>query len=174
MKVAVRSPQLFDRIILVNPASSFNQRPWLPWGAELTGWIPQSIYRGVAVWLLPFLANLGRIHERDRRALLDAIHSVPQKTVIWRLSLIKDFHIDPSQLSCLSQPVMLIAGASDRLLPSVAEAQHLTTCLPDAKVVVLPHSGHACLLEEKVNLFEIMKTHNFLESRDKASLFSAS
>jgi hypothetical protein len=39
---------------------------------------------------------------------------------------------------------------------------------------ILPPSGHACLLEEDVNLFEIMKAQNFLECRDKASLFSAS
>lgn len=174
MKVAVASPQLFDRIILVNPASSFNQRPWLHWGSHLTGWIPQSIYQGSAVWLLPFLANLGRINERDRRALLDAIHFVPQKTVIWRLSLIRDFHIDETQLRCLTQPVLVIAGGSDQLLPSVAEAQYLTNCIAQAKKVILPYSGHACLLEEDVNLFEIMKAQKFLEHRDKASLLSAS
>lgn len=174
MKVAVRSPELFDRIILVNPASSFNQRPMLGWGAQLTGWIPHPVYRGSAVWLLPFLANLGRTDESDRRALLDAIHSVPQKTVIWRLSLITDFHVDETQLRQLTQPVMLIAGGSDRLLPSVAEAKRLTTCFPNAQMVVLPHSGHACLLEAEVNLFEIIKAHNFLETRDKPSVLSAS
>jgi predicted alpha/beta superfamily hydrolase len=34
VKVALKSPDLFERIILVNPATSFNQRPLLRLGAH--------------------------------------------------------------------------------------------------------------------------------------------
>ncbi|MBD1931207.1 MULTISPECIES: alpha/beta fold hydrolase [Cyanophyceae] len=167
MKVALRSPKLFDRMILVNPASSLNQRPWLRLGSQLTHLVPELIYRLGAVWLLPFLAHLERILPSDRQALLDAVRSVPPKTIVWRISLVRDFHMEESKLRSLDLPVLAIAGGADRLLPSVAEAQHLASVLPNAKMLVLPRCGHACLLEADVNLYEIMKAENFLESREK-------
>src|SRR6478672_4128964 len=70
IKVALRSPHLFDRLILVNPASSFNQRAWLNWGSLVSGWLPEVLYRIGSVWLLPFLAALERMTKSDARALL--------------------------------------------------------------------------------------------------------
>jgi pimeloyl-ACP methyl ester carboxylesterase len=75
--------------------------------------------------------------------------------------------MEESKLRSLNLPVLAIAGGADRLLPSVAEAQHLASVLPNAKMLVLPRCGHACLLEADVNLYEIMKAENFLESREK-------
>lgn len=164
LKVALFAPHLFDRIILVNPATSFNQRPWLCWGAQLNRLVPENLYGVSALALLPFLSNLARIAPSDRRALLKAMQSVPAKTANWRISLVSEFDLNETPLRQLTQPVLVIAGAADRLLPSVLEAERLVNCLPNAEMVVLPHSGHACLLEIDVNLFEIMKSHNFLEA----------
>lgn len=163
LKVALKSPELFDRIILINPATSFNERPLLRLGAHLGPWMPDFFYPISAVALLPFLSALGRIAPSDRRALLNAMQSVPPKTVNWRVCMVIDFDVDETQLHRLTQPVLLVAGAADRLLPSVSEAKRLVKLLPDAKMVVLRHSGHTCLLEMDVNLFEIMKSENFLE-----------
>jgi len=173
IKVALRSPHLFDRLILVNPASSFNRRAWLNWGSLVSGWLPEVLFRVGSVWLLPFLAALERMTRIETRALLDAMQSVPPKTVIWRLALIRDFQVDPKQLRKISQPVLLIAGDADKLLPSVEEIERLATYLPDSQTVVLPNSGHTCLLEADVNLYKIMKSQDFLESRDEAFLDSA-
>ncbi|HEY9872477.1 MAG TPA: alpha/beta hydrolase [Candidatus Obscuribacterales bacterium] len=173
MKVALRSPQLFDRIILVNPASSFNHQPCLRWGSQLTYWVPEFLYRVGSIGLVAFLASLGRIAPADRQALFDAVRSVPQKTALWRVSLVREFDVDETQLRGITPPVLVIAGGADHLLPSVDEATRLVSCLPDAKMVVLPDCGHACLLEADVNLYEIMKSQNFLENREKAFLASA-
>jgi pimeloyl-ACP methyl ester carboxylesterase len=69
--------------------------------------------------------------------------------------------------------VLLIGGAADRLLPSVQEVERLAELLPNAKIVVLPDSGHTCLLETDINLFEIIKSQNFLEA-DVRELANAS
>ena len=172
IKVALRSPHLFDRLILVNPASSFNQRAWLNWGSLVSGWLPEVLYRIGSVWLLPFLAALERMTKSDARALLEAMQSVPPKTVIWRLSLIREFHVDPTELLKILQPALLIAGDADQLLPSVAEIKRLAAWLPYSQTVVLPRSGHACLLEADINLYKILKDQNFLEKRDQALIDS--
>lgn len=162
MKVALYAPELFDRIILVNPASSFRSRPWILWGSQLSRYLPESIYQLSALALMPILANLGLIAPEDREALFTAVKSVPQRTSVWRLSLLSEFKIPDEQFQRLTQPVLLLASSSDRLLPSLAEAERLAALLPNVKRVILPHSGHACLLEANVNLYEILKTHNFL------------
>ncbi|MBW4427311.1 MAG: alpha/beta hydrolase [Nostoc desertorum CM1-VF14] len=164
MKVAIQTPHLFKRIILINPASSFRLRPWLNWASQLTYLVPSELYDVGALGLLPFLASLQRISRSDRHELLKTMRSVPSETVLWRLSLLREFEVDQEQLSRLTQPVLLIAGGSDRLLPSVTEVKRIGNILPNTKIVVLPHCGHACLLEEDINLYEILKDNDFLES----------
>jgi pimeloyl-ACP methyl ester carboxylesterase len=163
MKVAVASPQLFDRIILVNPASSMLLRPWLLWGSQLAQFVPSSLYHLGALGLLPFIAALGDMSPGDRQDLLKIMRSVPPETVLWRLSLLREFDVDDTELRRLTQPMLVIASALDRLLPSMTEARRLVKILPNAQMVVLPYSGHACLLEADINLYEIMEAENFLD-----------
>lgn len=165
IKVAIQTPELFKRIILINPASSFHLRPWLNWASQLSYLVPSGLYDVGALGLLPFLASLPRISQSDRHELLKTMRSIPPETVHWRLSLLREFEVDDKQLDRLTQPVLLIAGASDRLLPSVTEVKRIANILPNNKIVVLPHCGHACLLEQDTNLYEILKDNDFLESK---------
>ena len=174
LQVATQAPQLFDRLILVNPASSFKRRPWIQWGSSLARWLPEPWYQVSSVGLLPFLASFGRILPEDRHALLEAVQSVPQKTSIWRLALLNEFEIEDKRLRCLTQPVLLLGSAGDRLLPSLAEVERLAEIFPNVTSVVLPDSGHACLLEADINLYEIMRQHNFLAHQDHLTLFTSS
>jgi pimeloyl-ACP methyl ester carboxylesterase len=164
MKVAVKAPELFTRIILVNPASSLQLRPLFAWSSQFSSLVPSCFYRFGAVGLLPFLASLGRITKSDRHDLLKVVRSVPPETVIWRIALIRDFNVSEVQLRQLTQPVLVIASAQDRLLPSMAEAERLLGVLPDAQLVVLPYSGHACLIESETNLYKIMRSQHFLDA----------
>ena len=162
MSVATTAPQLFKGMVLVNPASSFNQQPILSWGINLTRWIPEWLHRNSAVGLLPFLAALDRMENSDRKALLNAMKSLPQEVVSWRLSLLQEFFIPPSQCNQFEQPTLIIASNRDRLLPSVKEASKLVNLFPNSKREILPHSGHACLLETETNLTDILVKHDFL------------
>lgn len=174
LKVIEKAPELFDRIILVNPASSFQQRPFLAWGAVGTGFIPEPLYRSSTVLILPFLAAMGRIEAADRRALLNAMKSVPPQTVRWRISLLDQFKVDPKRLEAVTTPVLFLAAASDRMLPSKQEAQRLSHLFPTSQVVILPNSGHTCLLERENRLCDILQEANFLEKRAFDQLCAAS
>ena len=168
IKVALKAPQLFNRIILVNPASAFHRRPWLNWASQLVYLVPPCFFEFSAIGLLPFLASLGLVDREIRHDLLKAMRLVPPVTVLWRLSLIKEFDdVDENQLRRITQPVLLIASALDRLLPSVTEARYLVKSLPKAKMVVLPYSGHACLVESAINLYQIMQEEDFLDFSTK-------
>lgn len=77
--------------------------------------------------------------------------------------MLRGFDVTEAQFKSILQPTLLIASGRDRLLPSFSEAERLARLLPNAKVQVLPHSGHACLLETQVDLLEIMKSNSFLD-----------
>ncbi|MCW6051549.1 alpha/beta hydrolase [Microcoleus sp. A2-C5] len=174
MKIVLEAPQLCDRLILVNPASSFRQQPWVQWGSYLTQWLPANLYPLSVIGLLPMLASLGKIARDDRRALLEAMQAVPQNTSVWRLALVRSFDVDENQLRAIEQPTLVIASGADRLLPSLAEAKLLVKVIPNAEMVMLANSGHACLLETDVDLYAIVQAHNFLtESEENLSLVSS-
>lgn len=161
MQVSTRVPQLVSRLILVNSASCFHERPLLGWGVPFTGMMPELIYRFSASILLPFLIAPHKVEPCDRNALCRAMKSVSPQTVSWRLSLLKNFSLPENQLRRLVQPTLLIAGGADRLLPSADEAERLSKGLPQAYKVILPESGHACLLEKDIQLYEIIKAAKF-------------
>jgi pimeloyl-ACP methyl ester carboxylesterase len=163
MQVAAIAPQLFKRLVLVNPASSFNRRPWIAWGSHISRYLPELAYRFSSVAFLPLLASFDRIGEIDRQALIRAVRSVPQKTSIWRMALLHQFQV-PKSLRQFTQPTLILASADDRLLPSLPEAYRLKRVFRNAQVVILPYSGHTCLLETDVNLHQIMSSHGFLEA----------
>ena len=165
MKVAVLAPELFDRLILVNPASSFNRRPWIGWGAQVSRHLPESVYQWSSVSFLPLLAAFDQILPLDRQALVEAVKSVPQATSVWRMELLRQFELPIEKLRSLSIPTLILASAKDRLLPSLVEGYRLKVAFQNAEVVVLPESGHTCLLELDVNLYQILEQHKFLENQ---------
>ena len=165
LKTALTAPDLITKLILVNPASCFSQLPILNWGVGLISWFPSWIHPYSAAGLLPFLVRLNRISDCDRDRLIESMKSVPLHVIGWRLSLLKDFEVADEQLRSLHIPSLIVAGAADGLLPSVKEAQKLANLLPQAKMTVLPQSGHACLLETEINLYQILKQQNFIQAK---------
>ncbi len=162
LKLAAYSHDLFDRMILINPASSFSRQPIMGWGSTVVQWLPASLYQISTIGLLPFLIASERIAPQNRNRLLTVMQSVTAKSAAWRLSLLNDFNLDEIPLHEIPQPVLIMASEADRLLPSVTEADRLVRYLPNAMKILLPDSGHACLLERELRLEEILGYWGFL------------
>lgn len=158
LRLAAHFPHLCDRLILVNPASSANRQPWMGWGASITQRLPNPLYRLSTLGLLPLLIEPQRVPVSNQKALLKAMQSVSPPSAAWRLSLLHQFILEDLPLERIEQPVMVLASGSDRLLPSVAEAQRITKYLPNAQTILLPRSGHACLLETEVRLSRLLQS----------------
>ena len=168
IKLAIKVPELCDRLILVNPASSFQQRIWMRWSVSLTSLIPPNLYQAGCIALLPFLAALDRIDRADCQDLLQAMQSVEFPTAMWRISLLDRFKVSVEQLQQINQPTLVISSGSDRLLPSEAEGKLLTRFIPDSRIHFIPQGGHAVLLERDVNLYDILDKTGFLPTIDRA------
>lgn len=161
LKLIENQPSLFDRLILINPASSFQKRSWLNLGSVITQVIPDFIYFNSTSILLPFLAKLERIKPHLHQDLLTAMQSISPKTVSWRISLLNQFNVINFKLRNFTRPVLIIASALDDILPSTEEASRLSLLFPNTQLKILPFSGHSCLLEKDINLYEILKQFNF-------------
>ncbi|WOD38726.1 alpha/beta hydrolase [Nodosilinea sp. E11] len=162
LRVVALAPALASHLILVNSASSFHRFPWFHWVASLTTWVAPPLYQGSTLGSLPMMADLSRMGVANREALIRAIGTVSQASTAWRLNLLSQFRLEPLRLHRVKAHTLLVASLSDRLLPSLEEAQRLATLLPNPRIYPLPHSGHISLLEDGVNLKAILSAVGFL------------
>jgi pimeloyl-ACP methyl ester carboxylesterase len=161
LQVVMQASHLIDRLILVNSATAFRQFIWSSWAAKTLRWLPDSSFPLACSILMPFLTNLERVAPHDSQALLSAMQSVGYTVASQRIELLHRFYAGDDSYRQITQPTLLIAGGSDRLLPSAKESRRLAALIPDATVHLLPYSGHTCLLEQDVNLADIMASYNF-------------
>ncbi|WP_013334698.1 alpha/beta fold hydrolase [Gloeothece verrucosa] len=162
LKILQQEPELFDRIILINPASSFHRVPWLNLGSYLLPWTPKIIYDLSSILTVPCLAPLNRLSSQSRQALLKATRSAPKATAAKRLALLREFRVSENQLQKITKPVLLIASKGDLILPSLSEIKRLAPYFKDVKTITLPNSGHACLAQTNVNLRLLLQKAEFL------------
>jgi pimeloyl-ACP methyl ester carboxylesterase len=156
MQVAGQMKNQVNKLVLINPASSFVRLPWLTEGSALSSLLPDNMYPLSTRILASFLVNPDRVTARDRQSLLDAMLSVRPQTAAWRLNLLRQFQLKSVLPEIVDIPALLIAGEHDRLLPSVMEVRFLERELPKSTTKLLPCSGHACLLEQEINLAELL------------------
>jgi pimeloyl-ACP methyl ester carboxylesterase len=151
-------PHLCDRLILINCASAFEHQALLRWSVPLVQWFAPSLYTVATQGLLPFLADWERVPSQHRHLLLRAMQAVKPESAAWRLSLLDRPELERTPIL---QPTLIIAAANDRLLPSVQESQRLAEHCPQSQCIILPESGHTCLLEPDINLMGLLKQANF-------------
>jgi pimeloyl-ACP methyl ester carboxylesterase len=87
---------------------------------------------------------------------------ITPETSVWRVVLLREFELNDQQLRQIQQPTLIVASGRDKVLPSLDEAERLSYLLPHAQIHILPDSGHACLLEADVNLYEILRASHVL------------
>ncbi len=156
MQVAGHIGKAVDELVLINPASSFSRFPLLATGSTLSNLLPDMMYSFSAKILASFLTNADRVTAKDQQRLVDAMLSVHPRSAAWRLALLKRFQVDKVVSKLVDIPVVLIAGERDRVLPSAFEVRILQRLLPKSKLILLPNSGHACLLERDLYLTDLL------------------
>lgn len=160
LRLITRFPKLCDQLILINPASSAQRQPWIGACSSLTQLLPAPIYHLSTFSLCNLLIASHRVSRPTRHQLLAAMQAVRPQTAAWRLALLRQFRLDNLPLDRVRQPVLILASEADRLLPSQREAKRLARLLPNTTIVHLPDSGHACLLENQLNLSAILKAQD--------------
>ena len=156
MQVAEQLGTKINQLVLINPASSFARQPLLAAGSALSGLMPDVLYSISAMILVGFLIDDDRVAPAERQSLIDAMLSVHPQTAAWRLNLLRQFPLDTIIPKLIDIPTLLIAGGLDRLLPSSLEVSILSQLFSNSKTLLLPTSGHACLLEKDICLADFL------------------
>jgi pimeloyl-ACP methyl ester carboxylesterase len=155
MLVAAQLPNC-RQLTLINPASSFARLPWLTAGSLVAEILPEPLYQVSARLLASLLIEVDLVAVIDQQRLLQAMLSIAAPTAAWRLGLLRKFQVHTVVPRLVRVPTLLIAGERDRLLPSKLEVQILQRQLPQSQTIFLPYSGHACLIETKTNLAQLI------------------
>lgn len=182
---AARAPGAVDRLVLVNPATSFARSPWAAIAPALASpaLVPDALYPALPLVLAPILGNpvaiaAGRVTRgaplptaaaefaagvAGLPAQLGALTAcLPRATLEWRVGLVKE---GAAQVQPLLRRVrartLVVAGAADALLPSADEAKRLERVMPRCKSVVLPGRTHAMLQEGGDDLATIVRDAAF-------------
>ena len=183
--VALRAPCLVDRLVLVNPATSFDVSVWsrLKLGDILTeiGRRAPDAWPMVPLALAPVLGdpmrmagisggNLLEQAERARDALTRVLprmtklsEILPPETLAFKLRLLSTgcAHVNEVGLERINQRTIVIASGKDNVLPSEDEGRRLSRILPRAELVALEDASHAALQEAGVDLLAIMERNAF-------------
>ncbi|MEM6521121.1 MAG: alpha/beta hydrolase, partial [Cyanobacteria bacterium P01_C01_bin.70] len=154
--------QRLSHLVLVNPASALRRYAWLRWTTQYTSSVPNWLFKASGAVALPLLANFDRISQDKRNLFIKTVRPISQACVAWRIDMLHRFEIQPPQLAAIRVPTTLLASGSDRLFPSDQEAQLLKQSLHRANIYNLPDSGHACLLEDAVDLSVCLKIFGVL------------
>ena len=178
-----------NRLILVNPATSFQDSIWSTVGGVIPALPPQA-YDLLPFAISPLLGNPLNLASKavDSRdplpnqavqavgglfrllPVLDNLKEIlPQDTLAWKLRLLDEGSTRvTAALPRIRQRTLVIAGEVDLLVPSLQESDRLKRALPFCSVKVVEGAGHA-LLQENVSLCEVLDETGFYVSELKFS-----
>ena len=164
--VAAECPGLVDRVVLVNPATSFEKSLWPVLGPLLPG-IPPEIYAALPLALAPVLGNplnllaagvdaaappaeqaaqLVQTALRLRAQLPALTDILPPEVLAWKLALLAEGSAAAAAaIPRVQQRALVLVGDADLLIPSKEEGPRLQRELPRAILRVLPGRSHALL-----------------------------
>ncbi|GIL71022.1 hypothetical protein Vretimale_4099 [Volvox reticuliferus] len=175
-----------DRLILVNPATSFDRSLWPSLGPLLPA-LPPELYRLLPLALSPILSNplsmaawntsntdplpqqavdllSGLLYLLPELSSLQVV--LPPETLSWRLQLLREgAEAVNASLGKVRQRTLLLVGESDLVIPSASEAPRLETVMPRCQAKVVRGGSHALLQEATVDLVRLLQEEDFYVSR---------
>lgn len=163
IEVALREPEHFAAIILINPATAFGRTGAAGFAAWLIRHAPPELVRIGSDLTLGWNANLSRFKPDDINELRRVSRSPSTHDISRRLESLARFNSSADRLRKMPLPALLVASQNDKVQPSSAEVSRLAAIWPHARSVLLKASGHECLQEEGFDLPAELKT--FLDSR---------
>eukprot|EP00741_Cyanophora_paradoxa_P023833 tig00021680_g23021.t1 len=173
MRVAAAYPSLVDRLLLLNPGSSYKDMPTAAIWQALPR-LPEQVYNNIPLAMTPILISpqeLGRDPVRTIRSFMRLPRVLPNATLAHRITLLQDFSLP--QPHELQQPTLVLASERDLLLPSTAEARLLVRRYPSAQSRVLPGAGHAAMQENGVDILGELLQAGFLGEEGAAGRVEA-
>eukprot|EP00210_Caulerpa_lentillifera_P009404 g8965.t1 len=191
LMTASQCPDLVDRLVLINPATSYKQSIW-PILGPLISQVPNELFLGVSFAMAPFLGNPLSLIARTvdfRQPLDQQINEIIKgifamfgtlgflgdiftpESLAWKIELVRQGveFVNPL-LSKIKQRTLVITCDGDWMLPSSQERSRLINTMPRCSGRSMGLRSHALLLEAGVNIAEIIKEEGFYVKERKFSI----
>ena len=145
LQAALKYPQLVERMMLANTFAYFLPRRRINLAVAIFSLLPYTVIRWYRT--RPTRSNLfgADIPVSDQQAYHQHTCEVNYLGYLARLRLIKETDLRP-RLAEITTPVLILAGADDAFLPSVAAAREMAAGLPRARLRILQGLGHMAYL----------------------------
>ncbi|KAK3241622.1 hypothetical protein CYMTET_48630 [Cymbomonas tetramitiformis] len=166
LTLAVSHPEAAQILLVINSGSSLRRHPLLFYGSYLVPLIPDALYEGGAYSIAPFLSDIRRMGEENRKLIMPplSVQIVPKDTVNHRVRLMADFTLSDASISGIKAETLCIASGRDRLLASLAESRRLSALIPSCQVHIIHEASHTALLEKETDLAAILEEAMLLPS----------
>jgi pimeloyl-ACP methyl ester carboxylesterase len=160
-ELVVTHPEMVDRLVLVcttsNGPKSVRPSLWslIPMVISLrrTGDPAADTRRAFSVFAHPtWLKN--NPDEVEEFVAWRVAHPQPRFAFKRQRGSIKGFHRE-DRLGAITAPTLIVHGDSDRVVPA-ANARVLGELIPNAEVVILEDSGHACSFDQRERFNEVV------------------
>lgn len=158
LAVGQSSPEFVDRLIVTNPASSLSDSLFGQAVKNASSDLPDFLWE--ALFRLPLQSALGRDDDGGAFARL-----LPAEVLRHRVKLALEFcDLVNSRLHEMEQPVLVLTGGEDALLPSRNEGMRLRREMPDCRWVHFPEGSHALLREGDVDVIAALRDAGLLST----------
>jgi len=144
LQLALDFPQLVGGVLLVNSFAYFPHSMRLLFSHKLSAWVPRPLFNlGRRAFAAHALFGAGADVEA-----LDAFQRLPgaffDRGYRRRMGMIGRLDLRP-RLGELTQPLMLVAGDRDRVVPSAQTLGAIADLVPQATLETVPGGGHLLL-----------------------------
>ena len=142
-------------LILINTFPSYRRQLRIRLACRLVPLLRLRGFSAVKDYIVDRTLKSEGIPETGRRRYHEIVRLVHMPAYRRRLELVRDAALR-SRLGEIRVPTLILAAGRDKVVPSVAEAHYMAKHIPQTRVVVLPHAGHALLLTPGFSLADYL------------------
>jgi pimeloyl-ACP methyl ester carboxylesterase len=151
MAAAIKHPECFERLILVNTFARFDEQTKIKLGVALFSFLPypaMKAYRRMGGGRALFDAGVAL---EDRLACREHTRVVGSEGYLSRMRIIRDTDLR-GRLPEIQAPTLVVAGTEDRLLNAVRSAKIIRSAIPRSLLKLLEGAGHLALVSSRVRV----------------------
>lgn len=159
LAAALKHPEVFERMMLVNSFASFPHRAKINLGVALFSVLPYPLLKAYRTRTAPRTLFSDDIEQEDRKAFREHTRHVRREGYLSRLRIIRGTDLR-SRLPEIKVPALVVAGTQDGLLNSVEAARVIAAGLPRSRLKLLEGTGHMALLSNRVRVRDWLAEFN--------------
>ena len=155
LTLALRRPDLVERLVLVNTFAFFPRRPLIELLAWLGPWLPNRPSHPATRGVRGLVFFPAEIPQSERDEWWNRTADVPMSAFGRRLQMVAALDLRP-RLASIRTPSLVFVAPNDLVVPPSA-GRALARRLPCARLVPFP-SGHATLIHPRVDIAHWLST----------------